>query len=105
MLTRVVLPHGARLSIGRLFATSVPRWNVPTPVKGTATAPLDADAIKAQHKTDQQTIQKAQLEDRRKNRLAFIRTVFLVIVGFLLLGNKFTNFFFGFKFGSGNFWF
>ena len=61
MLTRVLLPRGA--AGVRLFATSVPRWNV----KGTATAPLDADAIKAQIpqlKTAQKELQA------RKERIA-----------------------------------
>ena len=57
MLTRFLLPGRASVSVGRLFATSAPRWNVPTAkteeqseedvyrewvmwVKGTATAPL-----------------------------------------------------------------
>ena len=56
MLTRVFLPRRIAVSVGRLFATSVPHWNV----KGTATTPLDADAIKAQI---------AQLKTARKERL------------------------------------
>ena len=46
MLTCVLLPRGATGSVVRLFATSVPRWKVPTSGEGTATAtaPFDADA-------------------------------------------------------------
>ena len=95
MLTRVLRPRGAAWSVGRLFATSVPRWDVPTSnpgvrqsldsmegsatelplsssVEGPATATLDAAAIKAQLaqlKTAQHAIQKAELE-ARKERIA-----------------------------------
>ena len=96
MLTRVVLRRGATLSVRRLFATSVPRWNVPTSAKGTATEPLDADAIKAQHKTAQQAIEKAQ-QKSSKEWIAYLRTVLLCSVGFLLFLQQFLRFFFGFS--------
>ena len=56
MLTRVLLPQGTAVSVGRLFATSVSRWNV----KDTATAPIDVGAIQAQI---------AKLKAARKERL------------------------------------
>ena len=91
MLTRVVLPHGARLSIGRLFATSVPRRNVPTSVaveqsdedvyrewvmwvKGTATEPLARKEQEAENKpySTQRAIRKAKLEARKEQIAADI---------------------------------
>ena len=77
MLTRVLLPRRSAVSVGRLFSTSVPRWNIPTSdpssigdqqsldsIEVTATAPLDA--IKAQPlKT--KDVQKADLDDRDWN--------------------------------------
>ena len=68
-LSRVLLPRGAAVSVGRLFATSVPRWNVPTSVKGTTTAPLDAIRRRRRRKpqlanqmTARQFIHNAQLK-------------------------------------------
>ena len=71
MLTRVLLPRVAAVSVGRLFATSVPRWNVPTSVEGTATAALDADAIRARL-AQIKAAQKAQLKDRKERIRASI---------------------------------
>ena len=73
------------MSVGRLFATSVPRWNISTSVDppniavqqspesmdGRAATPLDAGAIKArlaQLRTPQEAIQKAELEACKLNR-------------------------------------
>ena len=75
MLTRVLLPRGATVSVRRLFATSVPRWKVPTSGEGTATAPLDANAIKAQIaqlKVAQQSIEKAELKAREQRIAATV---------------------------------
>ena len=62
MLTRFLLPRGAAASFERLFATSIPRWNVPT-------APLDADVIRApKQMTAREFIQNARKEAQLKAR-------------------------------------
>ena len=89
MLTRVVLRRGVTVPAGRLFATSVPRWNThygrPTIVEGTAT--VDADAIKAQiakrSKQSQYDIENSLLEARNE-RNSFFRKVWF-FMGFSVL--------------------
>ena len=64
MLTRFLFSRGTAMSVGRLFATSVPRWKNPTSLKVTATASLDAVAIKAKLaklKAAKLAIQKAEV--------------------------------------------
>ena len=68
MLTRVVLRRGVTVSVGRLFATSVPRWNVPRSVDGTAT--VDADTIKAQ-RIEKSQYEKGLLEARNQRNSLF----------------------------------
>ena len=64
MLTRIVLPRGAAMSVGRLFATSVPRWNVPTSVEGTATK----DGLIAKRKEIRVQLQEIRVAARETKR-------------------------------------
>ena len=64
------------MSAGRFFTTSVPRWNVPTQVKGKTRLSLDVDAIKAsrgfkgQYKMEQKAVKEAHLEAVEAERIA-----------------------------------
>ena len=74
MMTRVVLRRGATVSVGRLFATSVTRWNFPRSVEGTAT--VTADTIKAQQIAQQSRkshndIEKGLIEARNARNSLF----------------------------------
>ena len=65
MLTRFVLRRGAAVSVGRLFATSVPRWNVPTSVAAARLAKRkEIDVLRARKAVarKEQAVVRASLE-------------------------------------------